>query len=73
MLHLQQFGNCWVESWRNHQWWDLLYICGSVFVDVVDVFAVDVVFAAVVDDVLDVVFIVEVESDVVSVGCHLDW
>ncbi len=46
---------------------------GSVFLDVVGVFAIDVVFAAVVDDVLDVVVIVEVESDVIFIGCHPDW
>ncbi len=80
VLHLQQFSNRGVNAFRDHQWWNLLYVCGSVFVDVVGVFAIDfvvtaiyVVFAAVVDDVLDVVFIVEVESDVVFIGCHLDW
>jgi hypothetical protein len=54
-LHLQQISCSCVNSVRNDKLWQLWNMCGSVFVDVVGVVAVDVVFAAV--DVLVELFV----------------
>ncbi len=64
-LHVEQICCCWIDAFRDGELRHLLNMCDSVFAVLKAVVVSDVVFG-----IFDVV---EVESDIVSVGCHLDW
>jgi hypothetical protein len=62
-LHVQQICGCLIDAFRDGELRHLLNVCGSVFTVLKAVIVFDVVFG--------IVDVVEVESDVIFVGCHL--